>query len=280
MNYRLFAIAGATTLAGVAACTTSTGISAPRPFAFIDVRELPTSNPSGLGAFASAVFINDRVTGVVPSSALNESCTPPTLFTTSPGGAGAPAGANLDPGTVSMTLRGAGNTTPRTVALTPNTVVNGLLQYTNQSSPPLSAGSDSIFITATGQAGGFPAFTIGTISLPHFVAQPVDDSIVGLGIRVQWTPLTAASPTRMQISLQYAEAASTVLNMEVRCIALDDGDFTIPRQFLSGWQDAGVDSMPRPHQAVLSRFNTIGGSVSADGIVAVVTRVDTTIVKP
>ncbi len=278
MNHRTLVIAGLAAAVGIAACTSSTGLSAPRPFAFIDVHELPVSNATGLAAIASAVFVNDRVTGVVPSSALGESCSPPTVIT-SGSATGTTAAANLDPGAVSMTLRGPVDNTTRTVPLTPTTVTDGLLKYANQSSPPLSAGSDSILFAASGQAGGFPAFTIGNVSLPHFVAQPVDDSIVGLGIRVQWTPLTAASPTRMQISLQYAEAPSVVINMEVRCIALDDGDFTIPRQYLSGWQDAGVDSMPRSHQAVLSRFNTIGKTVSADGIAALVTRIDTTIVK-
>jgi len=278
MNHRTLVIAGLLAAAGIAACTSSTGLPAPRPFTFIDVREIPVSNSTGLAAVASAVFVNDRVTGVVPSSALSESCSPaaPIASSSSTGTGGA---ANLDPGAVSMTLRGSVDSTTRTVPLTPTTLTNGVLKYANQSSPPLSAGSDSILFTVSGQAGGFPAFTIATPSLPHFIAQPVDDSIVGLGIRVQWTPLSAASPTRMQISLQYAEAPSSVINMEVRCIALDDGDYTIPRQYLSGWQDAGVDATPRPHQAVLSRFSTIGRAVSADGIAALVTRIDTTIVK-
>lgn len=278
MNYRTLVIAGATTVAGIAvACTTSTGLSAPRPFAFIDVRERPASTATGLGAYASAIFVKDRVTGVVPSSALGESCALPTPIAATSGTATG-AGANLDPGTVSMTLRGTVDNTTRTVPLTPTTVSGSLLQYTNQTTPPLSAGTDSILFDVQGQAGGFPAFTVKTLSVPHFVAQPVDDSIVGLGIRVQWTPLTAASPTRMQISLQYADPTSTQVNMEVRCIALDDGDFTIPRQYLTGWQDAGNDATPRAHQAVLSRFNTIG-QIVADGIAAVVTRIDTTIVK-
>ena len=278
MNHRTLVIAGLSAAAAIAACTTSTGLPAPRPFAFIDVHEIPVSNGTGLAAYASAVFVNDRVTGVVPSSALGESCSPAAAITSS-STTGTAAAANLDPGAVSMTLRGSVDNTTRTVPLAPTTVTDGLLKYANQSSPPLSAGSDSILFAVSGQAGGFPAFTTGTISLPHFVAQPVDDSIVGLGIRVQWTPISAASPTRMQISLQYAEAPSAVINMEVRCIALDDGDFTIPRQYLTGWQDAGVDATPRSHQAVLSRFSTIGASVSADGIAALVVRIDTTIVK-
>jgi hypothetical protein len=78
--------------------------------------------------------------------------------------------------------------------------------------------------------------------------------------------------------LQYADANSSTPNLEVRCIAFDDGDFTVARQYLDGWQDAGVDATHRAHQAVLSRFNTVGFNI-ADGIAAIVTRVDTTIVK-
>ena len=278
MNRRTLVIAGLSAAAGVAACTSSTGLPAPRPFSFIDVHELPVNNPTGLAAIASAVFVKDRVRGVVPTSALGESCSPAAAITSS-SSTGPATAANLDPGAVSMTLRGSVDNTTRTVPLTATTITDGLVKYTNQSSPPLSAGSDSILFTVSGQAGGFPGFTIATISLPHFVAQPVDDSIVGLGIRVQWTPLTAASATRMQISLQYAEAPSDVINREVRCIAIDDGDFTIPRQYLAGWQDAGVDATPRSHQAVLSRFNAISKNIAPDGLAALVTRIDTTIVK-
>lgn len=278
MNHRSLLVAGGLAVVAVAgACTSSVGLGALRPFAFIDVRELPANNATGIGAFASAVFIKDRVTGVVPSSALGESCNPAAPMITGSGD-GAGNGANLDPGTVSMTLKGPVDTTTRTVALTATTVSNGLLQYTNSAAPRFEAGSDSLRFDIQGQAGGFPTFSIRTASVPHFIAQPVDDSIVGQGIRIQWTGLPATSPTRMQISLQYADATSDTPNVEVRCIAIDDGDFTIPRQYLSEWQDAGVDATPRRRQAVLSRFLTIGANI-ADGIAAVVTRVDTTIVK-
>ena len=79
-------------------------------------------------------------------------------------------------------------------------------------------------------------------------------------------------------SLQYATGTSTTPNMEMRCVAIDDGDFTIPRIYATEWQDAGVDASNTPHQAVLSRFNTVGANV-ADGVAVIVTRIDTTIVK-
>jgi hypothetical protein len=278
MNHRSLLIAGGLAVVAVAgACTSSVGLGALRPFAFIDVRELPANNATGIGAFAAAVFVQDRVTGVVPSSALGESCQPAAPIVVSSGGGDA-SGSNLDPGSVSMTLKGPVDTTTRTVSLAPSSVSNGLLRWTNGTAPSFQAGSDSIRFDVAGSAGGFPAFSIRTASVPHFIAQPVDDSIVGQGIRIQWTALSATSPTRMQISLQYADATADSPNMEVRCVAFDDGDFTIPRQYLSEWQDAGDDESPRPHQAVLSRFLTIGANV-ADGIAAVVTRVDTTIVK-
>jgi hypothetical protein len=278
MNHRKFIVAGCLGLAAIAAaCTSTVGIGEARPFAFIDVRELPNSGPSGFGAYPSAIFIKDRVTGVVPSSALGESCQAPAAIPTD-NGAATGGGSNLDPGAVSMTLKGPDDTTTRTVALTPTLSSDGFVRYTNGSNNKLLPGSDSLRFTVQGQAGGFPPFNVNTASVPHFVAQPVDDSIVGLGIRVQWTGLSANSPTRMQIALQYADENSAVPNFEVRCIAIDDGDYTIPRQYLTGWQDAGVDAAPRQRKALLSRFNTIGLNV-ADGVVAIVTRIDTTIVK-
>jgi hypothetical protein len=154
----------------------------------------------------------------------------------------------------------------------------GLAQYTNNVRPTLHAGDDSLLFKVSGQAGGFPPFTLSSPSVPHFVAQPVDDSLTGQGIRVQWTGLPAGSPTRMQISLQYVQGTGTTPNVEVRCIAFDDGDFTIPRQYVMGWEDAGVDSLHSAHQVVLSRFNTVGANV-ADGLAVLVARIDTTIVK-
>lgn len=276
MNHRKLVVAGGVALTAVAgACMSTVGIGDARPFAFIDVRELP--NGSVLGAYASAIFIKDRVTGVVPSGALNESCQPAAPVVTD-NGTGGSTGANLDPGTVTMQLKGPVDTTTRTVPLMGSIGSNGLIRYANSTAPALSAGSDSIRFIVQGQAGGFPPFNVNTISVPHFIAQAVDDSIVGQGIRVQWTGLTAPSPTRMQIVLQYADASSATPNLEVRCIANDDGDFTIARQFLDGWQDAGVDASPRPRRAVFSRFNTVGFNI-ADGIAAIVTRIDTTIVK-
>lgn len=280
MNYRSLVVGGViAAVALAAACTSTTGVGAPRPFAYIDVRELPAQNATGLAAWASGIFIKDRVTGVVPSNALAEGCTQPAPIVTGDDGVGVPlSGANLDPGAVTMTLTGVADPSVRTVALGATGISNGLITYSNETGPVLTAGDDSVFITAAGAAGGFPAFTIKTRSVPHFVAQPVDDSISGQGIRVQWTGLGATSPTRMQIALQYASASSTTPDFEMRCIALDDGDFTIPRQYLTEWEEAGVDDAAKQHRAVLSRFNTVGVNV-ADGIGVLVTRIDTTIFK-
>ena len=279
MNYRSLVVGGTiATAALAAACTSTTGVTPPRPFSYIDVREAPTANATGYAPYASAVFIKDRVTGVVPSSALNENCQQPTPLSTDDGGSIPISGANLDPGIVTMALKGAIDPSVRSVNLEVGGITNGLLQYINSDFPALQPGDDSITVTVAGAAGGFPAFNIKTASVPHFVAQPVDDSIVGQGIRVQWTGIGATSPTRMQIALQYATGTSTTPNMEMRCVAFDDGDFTIPRIYAQEWQDAGVDASNTPHQAVLSRFVTIGGNV-ADGLAVIVTRIDTTIVK-
>ena len=279
MNYRSLVVGGTVAAAALAAaCTSTTGVSAPRPFSYIDVRELPGQTAGTLAPYASAIFIKDRVTGVVPSYALNEGCQQPAPISTDDGSGIPLSGANLEPGAVTMSLKGAIDPSVRSVNLEAGSVSNGLLQYTNSTFPTMQAGDDSITVAVAGAAGGFPAFNIKTLSVPHFVAQPVDDSIVGQGIRVQWTGLSATSPTRMQIALQYATGTSTTPNMEMRCIAIDDGDFTIPRIYATEWQDAGVDASNTPHQAVLSRFSTVGANV-ADGIAVIVTRIDTTIVK-
>ena len=279
MNHRKSAVVGAIVLTvASAACMSSVGLSDARPFAFIDVRELPNGNNTGLAAYTSAIFVKDRVTGVVPSAALGEGCVLPAPVVVDNGTDGTSGAANLDPGAVTMTLKGSADTTTRVVQLFAGAPSNGLVHYTNSSSPALSAGTDSIRFIVQGQAGGFPAFNVNTPSLPRFTARPVDDSIVGQGIRIQWTGLAATSPTRMQLVLQYSDGKSATPNTEVRCIAFDDGDYTIPRQYLEGWQEAGVDSLALQRRVVFSRFNTVGYNV-ADGIAAIVTRIDTTIVK-
>jgi hypothetical protein len=279
MNYRSLVVGGTiATAALAAACTSTTGVTAPRPFSYIDVRELPAENAAGFAPYASAVFIKERVTGVVPSYALNEGCQLPTALSTDDGSSVPISGSNLEPGIVTMALKGAIDPSVRSVSLDVGGITSGLIQYVNSEFPALQAGDDSVTVTVAGAAGGFPAFNIKTSTVPHFVAQPVDDSIVGQGIRVQWTGVGATSPTRMQIALQYASGTSATPNMEMRCVAFDDGDFTIPRIYVQEWQDAGVDASNTPHQAVLSRFNTVGANV-ADGVAVIVTRIDTTIVK-
>jgi hypothetical protein len=279
MNHRTSIATGAAAVALLAsACISSTDVGAARPFAYIDVRELPSGSATGLSPFANAVFVKDRVTGVVPSYALNEGCDLATAINTDDGSDVPLSGANLGPGTVSMTLKGTVDTTTRTTELSPGSISNGLLTYSNVEALALTGGSDSVRVDVSGEAGGFPAFSIRTASVPRFVAQPVDDSIVAQGIRVQWTPLPLTSPTRMQISLQYATAKNAEPSMEVRCVAIDDGDYTIPRQYLTEWQGAGVDLDSLPHQAVFSRFNTVGANI-ADGIAVIVTRTDTTLVS-
>ena len=277
MNHRTSIAAAAVALL-TTACLSSTDAGTPRPFSYIDVREMPSSSATGISPFANAVFVKDRVSGVVPSFALNEGCNLAAAINTDDGSDVPLSGANLEPGNVSMTLKGSVDTTTRTVPLTPGGVSNGLLTYSNTAAPALSAGTDSVRVDVTGAAGGFPAFSIRTASVPRFVAQPVDDSITAQGIRVQWTPLPLSSPTRMQISLQYATAKNADPSMEVRCIAIDDGDYTIPRQYLTEWQGAGVDADSLPHQVVFSRFNTVGANI-ADGIAVIVTRTDTTVVS-
>lgn len=279
MNHRSSIAAGAAALTLLAsACISSTDAGSPRPFAYIDVREMPSNSATGLSPYANAVFVKDRVSGVVPSYALNEGCNLAAAINTDDGSDVPLSGANLEPGDVTMFLKGTVDTTTRSTALTPGGITNGLLTYSNVASLALNGASDSVRVDVTGAAGGFPAFSIKTAAVPRFVAQPVDDSITAQGIRVQWTGLPLTSPTRMQISLQYATAKNADPSMEVRCIAIDDGDYTIPRQYLTEWQGAGVDADSLAHQVVFSRFNTVGANI-ADGIAVIVTRTDTTVVS-
>ena len=280
MNYRSSVVAGTIAAAAlVAGCMSTTGVGAPRPFSYIDVRELPANNSTGLAPYASAVFIKDRVTGVVPSAALTEGCQASLPIPVDDGSGVAISGANLDPGAVTMSLKGTIDPSVRSVGLEGSGISNGLLLYSNATAPVLQAGDDSVTVSAAGVAGGFPAFSIKSSTVPHFVAQPVADSSEGrVGIRVQWTAAAPTTTTRMQISLQYTRGTGSIPDTEMRCIAMDDGDFTIPSQYLQEWETAGLDTSTKPHQAVLSRFNTVGASV-ADGFAVIVTRIDTTIVK-
>ena len=125
MNYRSFVVAGTIGAAALsAACMSATSVGTPVPFSYIDVREIPESAGTGLMSYAAAIFVKDRVTGFVPSYALNEHCDDPAAITTDAGLGTSLSGANLEPGAVSMTVKGTADTTTRTAPLTVTSITS------------------------------------------------------------------------------------------------------------------------------------------------------------
>ncbi|NUQ20815.1 MAG: hypothetical protein HOQ09_07625 [Gemmatimonadaceae bacterium] len=275
MNHRS-SVAMAAALVALTACASTVDVPPLRPFAFLDLNTLTASaRPSGFVAKGTALFTQARITGVIGSGSLPEGCQQPakivplSVRTTSP----------FEPGSVTLSLHGNVDTTTRTVPLLEKQTTQGEAYWTNDSLPNFAPGSDTVTFKAAGNPGGFPPFSVRAATVQTFTPQPVDDSVTGTGIRVQWTPSPNPS-TAMQISLQYTDSASTTgyPNMEIVCIARDDGDFTINRTFLEPWERAGVDSLHVHRGVAFSRFLTTTSQVG-DGFVTVVVRRDTTIVK-
>lgn len=276
MNLRSSVIAAAA-LATLTACTNTVDVPPARPFAFIDVNEVPTdSTATSYVAIAQSIFTKARISGVIGSTNLAEGCAPPDTIVSGLATTDTP----FDPGTVTLGLHGSVDTTTRTVPLEMHTFVTGVT-WLNSVNPPLKPGTDTVIFSASGVAGGFPPFQLRAATVPTFTAQSVDDSVTGTGILAQWTP-SPIGASAMQITLQYADSnakSASIPNREVVCIARDDGSFSINRTFLDAWEEAGVDSLHRARQVIYSRFLTTSGTVS-DAIITAVVRRDTTIVKP
>ncbi|HEX8850158.1 MAG TPA: hypothetical protein VF761_11555 [Gemmatimonadaceae bacterium] len=274
MNHRTSAIAAAA-LVALTACSSTIDVPPPRPFGFLDLNELSApSRSTGFVARGTALFTQARITGVIGSADLPEGCNQAAAIQTGQAATSSP----FDPGSVSLSLK-SDAIAARTVPLLSQVTSSGGTYWTNDSLPNIDPGNDTATFAATGAAGGFPAFSLKAQTVAPFTPQPVDDSATGPGIRVQWT----ASPNQrsaMQISLQYTDSASKTgyPNMEIVCIARDDGDFTISRVYLEPWEKAGVDSLNVHRGVAFSRFLTTTGGVG-DAIVTVVARRDTTIIK-
>lgn len=279
MNHRSSVLAAAV-LAALTACRSTVDVPPVRPFGYLDVNTVSTQS-GGYQVAAQGLFTKARIAGVIGSQDLSERCSQPSKIITGPAATDQP----VAPGTVTMTLHGPVDTTTRTVSLRQNTIQTGTTtsaeQWVNDVRPSIKPGSDTVIYAATGVPGGFPPFAVRAPTVATFVPQPVADSVTGTGIRVQWTP-SPTTASAMQISLQYADTAaqtSGIPNMEIVCVARDDGDFSINRTFLDQWEEAGVDSLHRGRQVLFSRFLTTTRQV-ADGLVTVVVRRDTLVVKP
>jgi hypothetical protein len=274
MNHRTSILAAAA-LVALAACSSTIDVPAPRPFAFLDLNTLSAASRStGYVAKGTALFTQARITGIIGSADLQERCDQPTKIvptlarTTTP----------FEPGTVTLSFHGPADPTTRTVPLLPKLTGEGDTYWTNDSLPNMTPANDSVTFAATGAAGGFPAFSLRAPTVAPYTPQAVDDSVTGVGIRVQWTP-SPNPASAMQISLQYDSTfTSNFPNAEIVCIARDDGDFTINRVYLEPGLEAGVDSSNVHRQVAFSRFLTTTTQVG-DAIVTVVVRRDTTLVK-
>lgn len=274
MNHRSSVVVAAA-LVALTACSTTVDVPPLRPFAFLDLNTITASSrASGYVAQGTALFTQARITGVIGSADLPEGCSQAAPIRSSAARTSAP----FDPGSASLRFHGNVDTTTRVVPMLRKVTAEGDSYWANDSLPDLSPGTDTVTFGATGAAGGFPPFSLRAATVAPFTPQPVDDSVSGTGIRVQWTP-SPNPASAMQISLQYDSAsAGNFPNAEIVCIARDDGDFTINRIYLSPWMEAGVDSLNVHRQVVFSRFLTTTGQVG-DGIITVVVRRDTTAVK-
>jgi hypothetical protein len=187
----------------------------------------------------------------------------------------------LDPGSpTQFTLRGAPGVAPRTQQLSlgvPGETDTHV--YTNAVTPALYPGADTAFITVPGATGGFPAMTVSAPTVEDFTFEPVADSSTGVGgLAIRWSAPTKPN-TAMEIALVYqGSATATGINTQLVCTVVDDGEFSIPRQFLDGWQLAGDDSQPLAHEVHYTRYLT-SAATAGDASLLLITSLDKSQIK-
>lgn len=214
-----------TATAFVAACDTSLeGFNTEQTWGFITV----TANKSGAGAhFADAegLFFRGNLSAVPNAEFTSvDTCTDALLS----------EGNNLG----GVTYLDAGPTVATTVGATAGTLdrttTSGGIAYL-PTSPIAYTPGDSIFITVTGAAGGFPA---GNIRAKTAEAFTISDIVVPAGtdsIPITWTP-SHDTHSRLVISLRYATVTTpTVLSRNVVCTFNDDGVGAIPFRHHERW---------------------------------------------
>jgi hypothetical protein len=59
---------------------------------------------------------------------------------------------------------------------------------------------------------------------------------------------------------------------------VDDGDFSVPRQFLDGWQNAGSDANPLSRQVRMTRYVT-NSATAGDASMLLLNTLDKTQIK-
>lgn len=240
----------------VAGCTgLSTDLPPLQPISIVTMRSIPSdASPSGFTGKAYAYFFSERGFSYSDSRFASNTCVGPQLI----GTAGSSPALWLDPGSpTTFTLRGESGVAPRTQQLSQGVDQTDVHVYTNALNPTLYPGADTAVITVPGAAGGFPAISVRGRTVEDFTFEPVADSSTGVGgLLVKWSPATLPN-SAMEIALVYAgSATSTKIDTQLVCTVVDDGEFSIPRQFLDGWQQAGDDSKPLLHEVHYTRYLT------------------------
>lgn len=129
----------------------------------------------------------------------------------------------------------------------------GFISYLAGAMIPVTPGTDSVSVTIPGATGGFPAWSIAGLTVAPFTHAPVADSVDTNGLPVTWSPAGNDS-TAMIIELRYAASGSHELNQETYCVVQDDGSFTVPLIYASGWNTTPGDTTI--HEVVMTRYRT------------------------
>ena len=237
----------------VAGCSLSTDLPPLKPISIVTVRSIPdVASPSGFVGKAFGYFFSERGFSYSDSRFVSNSCVGPQAV--NPSGSG--PSQWLDPGQpTQFTLKGP-NGAPRTVQLFSGLSGEDAHVYTNMTEPTLYPGSDSSTITVPGAPGGFPAIAVTGKTVEDFTFTPVADSADGGGLAIHWSPSTNTN-TAMEVALVYkVDPIASSPSLQIVCSLVDDGDFSVPRQFLDGWQKAGDDAEPLDHEVRFTRYLT------------------------
>lgn len=256
----------------------STDLPALQPISIVTVRSVPNAaSPTGFTGKAFAYFFSERGFSYGDSRLASNTCVGPTALNT----AGSSPSQWLDPGTpVTFALRGASGVAPRSTQLV--TSAPGETDahvYTNVSVPTLYPGADTATITVPGAAGGFPALSVTGATVEDFTFDPVPDSSTGSGgLPIRWSAATHPN-SAMEVDLVYkSSATATALDTQIICTLVDDGEFSVPRQFLDGWQLAGDDSQPLSHEIRYTRYLT-SAATAGDASILLINTLDKKQVK-
>ena len=227
---RLFVRRGVVAVAlavGLGACKDTLDISE-LEFGFIEITTATGSAPGQFTTRPTGTFFRSTgATGVLNTNILPDSCIGRVPYSANP-----PSGVGnefLDAGTVSVAFS---NTTLTLAPLTNNQLIN----YQAPVSSPFTPG-DSVTVTVTGAANGFPAVTRRVKTAEAFTLSAVNVPGAGQDLPLTWTP-SAGDGAAMVIQLRYAATSSNVINEQLYCALVDDGSHTVPANQIQEWRGA------------------------------------------